>query len=235
MELELPSVQRRFDKAGDEAPFRLNIPSIALLEGEVCYVMGVSGAGKSVYLESLALELRGFGRDKVRTAVGLLSQRPDENIAPSLTIRDNLRALASESGLRRVASYSAGDLSDSIRNPFESVLRRDTLRASLLSGGQRQLLAFHCLLSHPLDLLLLDEYTAATDREASRLLRRMCGRYCSQVGARALVVSHSIAEALESADRILLIRDGSIYDIVPRNSPRFESVHIAQFLADALR
>ncbi len=79
-----------------------------------------------------------------------------------------------------------------------------------LSGGQRQRVAFARAIAPGPELLLLDEPFAAIDAKVRQELRIWLRDMITQVGITSIFVTHDQDEALEVADDIIILNEGSI-------------------------
>ena len=201
--------------------------------GQFVVVIGNNGSGKSTLLNLIAgtLKLKGGSielgqrrlhryRDHGRARwIGRVMQNPLEGTCPGLSIAENLR-LAER---RRRSGLSLSGLlgvrpSPSDRKRYQQLLdglgiplghRLDT-QVGELSGGQRQTLSLvMATLGNP-ELLLLDEHTAALDPKAEAMVMELTERLVRQLGATALMVTHSLSQALRYGDRLLMLRDGQL-------------------------
>ena len=84
-------------------------------------------------------------------------------------------------------------------------------RVGEYSKGMRQKLALARSMLHEPPVLLLDEPTSAMDPESAKLVRNMIQNLRSDDRA-VLICTHNLGEAEELADRIAIIRDGSIIE-----------------------
>ena len=82
-----------------------------------------------------------------------------------------------------------------------------------LSGGQRQRVAFARALAIEPRLLLLDEPFGALDAQVRKELRRWLIEIHRETGHTTVFVTHDQEEALELADRIVVMRDGRIEQV----------------------
>ena len=89
---------------------------------------------------------------------------------------------------------------------------RIAIRAQL-SGGQRQRVAFARALAIEPRLLLLDEPFGALDAQVRKELRRWLVEIHRETGHTTVFVTHDQEEALELADRIVVMRDGRIEQV----------------------
>ncbi len=81
---------------------------------------------------------------------------------------------------------------------------------SQLSGGQRQRVALARALAVEPKVLLLDEPFGALDAKVRQELRRWLRRLHSQIHVTSVFVTHDQEEALELADRVVVMNDGRI-------------------------
>src|SRR3546814_11388777 len=89
-----------------------------------------------------------------------------------------------------------------------------TLFRSQLSGGQRQRVALARALAVDPKLLLLDEPFGALDAKVRKDLRRWLRELHAQMGLTSIFVTHDQEEALELADRVVVLAHGGIELIV---------------------
>lgn len=152
--------------------------SVDIGVSETVSVIGPNGSGKSTLLKSIVglVKVRsGFVRlageqitnlepeQIVRRGVGYVPQT--ENVFPSLTIRENLQIGAYIRDRRSVSNAL-----DRVLELFPALISRSRIRAGLLSGGERQMLAMaRCLMVDP-KIMLLDEPSAALSPKLRRTL-----------------------------------------------------------------
>ncbi len=233
MRLELEELQVAAGK------FRLGPISLALGEGEYLIVLGPSGAGKTVTLETVAGlrmpsdgRVRVAGRDVTRAApearrVGMLFQ--DSLLFPHLSVRQNLAYGAHRQGHARAHAESAR---------LAALLRIEPLmdrRPRGLSGGERQRVALGRALASGPEVLLLDEPMAALDPNSREELRRTLLDLHRELGTATLHVTHSFAEALALGDRVAVLIGGRLHQVGPPQEvfARPASPTVARFLRSA--
>ena len=198
--------------------------SLVAEAGEITCLLGASGSGKSTLLrlaaglerlQAGAIRLDGErlsepGREPPpeRRPVGLVFQ--DHVLFPHKTVRENVafglrslppaeRRAVAEQALRNVALGDFGE-----RYP-------DTL-----SGGQQQRVALARALAPAPRVMLLDEPFANVDATLRRALREDSRRALRSAGNVAVIVTHDPDEALELADRIVVLEEGRV---VQRGTP----------------
>ncbi|MFD1570010.1 ABC transporter ATP-binding protein [Halorubrum laminariae] len=180
--------------------------------GEVFGLIGPNGAGKTTLVRALTGtttadgELKTFGvppRDVDPQRIGLLPQSFDP---PE-------RLTASE----LVAYY--GGLYDTARDA-DSVLRdvgmADDAEAwyETLSGGQKRRTCVATAIVNDPDLLFLDEPTTGIDPAGRRAIHRLIERLAGD-GTTVFLTSHAMDEVERLADRVALLRDGSVVAVGP--------------------
>jgi sulfate/thiosulfate transport system ATP-binding protein len=197
--------------------------SLRVDDGELVALLGPSGSGKTTLLRIMAgLEnpdpnpqsaVLFEGRDVTRQQAGerrvgfvfqhyalFRNMTVFENIAFGLKVRPRkLRASAQE-----------------IREKVRQLLRLIHLEESAdryptqLSGGQRQRVALARALAIEPKVLLLDEPFGALDAKVRQGLRRWLRRLHDEVHVTSLLVTHDQDEALEVADRVVVMNEGRI-------------------------
>ena len=197
--------------------------SLAARPGEFLALLGPSGSGKTTLLRLMAgLEFPDQGivsfngadvtwRPTRERAVGFVFQHyalfrhmtVAQNVAFGLTVKKRRERPEKSEIDRRVAELldlvQIGTLGD--RYP------------SQLSGGQRQRVALARALAVQPRILLLDEPFGALDAKVRKDLRRWLRRIHDEMGLTTIFVTHDQEEALELADRVVVMSHGRIEQI----------------------
>lgn len=200
--------------------FRLEVDQLALDEGEFLAVLGPTGAGKSVLLETIA-GLRRVERGEIwfddqamslrapeRRPVALVYQ--DYALFPHLDVRENISfGLGGRSGVaadekkRTVLEYArlvgVEDLLD--RNP------------ATLSGGEQQRVALARALIRKPRVLLMDEPLSALDPQSREQTQALLKRLHSLLGPTVIHVTHHFDEAIALADRLAILIGGRVRQV----------------------
>jgi putative ABC transport system ATP-binding protein len=82
------------------------------------------------------------------------------------------------------------------------------LPVGVLSGGQRQALALLIATMPPIDLLVLDEHTAALDPKSSETVMELTDRVVREKGVTAIMVTHNLRFAAEYGNRLVMMDKG---------------------------
>lgn len=201
---------------------------VALTVGptETIAVMGPNGAGKSSVIQVLAGLLKPDsghatlnGRPLFELSpgttwlaphargVGLLAQ--EALLFPHLSVLDNVAFGPRSQGRGRSASREAA------RHWLREVDAAELAARvpAQLSGGQAQRVALARALATEPELLLLDEPMAALDVNNTPFLRSLLKRVLA--GRRAVIVTHSVLDALLLADRVIVMDAGKIVESGP--------------------
>lgn len=193
--------------------------SLDVIPGEVLTVIGPNGSGKSTLIKVLAGLVRTrigdihLGQLKVshmsapqRVSSGLAYVPQEFNVFPNMTIGENLKV--STEFLRRDQRASI-EQRDRVLSMFPEIGSRLTLRAGLLSGGQRQMLAFACAMMAEPKVLLLDEPSAGlSPKFVSEIFDKI--KAVNATGVTVFLIEQNVKEALRIADRVVVLVNGSI-------------------------
>ena len=218
MTLELSHLTRRFTEYPALDDVSLEIPP-----GEFLALLGPSGSGKTTLLRILAGldypesgSVRREGRDLLaidarRRKVGLVFQH--YALFRHLTVAENVAF-----GLR-VRPWRArpkrADISARVERLLQRVQLQDMAKRypAQLSGGQRQRVALARALAVEPDLLLLDEPFGALDAQVRVSLRRWLRELHDEFGLTTVFVTHDQEEALELADRVVVMNRGRMEQV----------------------
>ena len=83
-------------------------------------------------------------------------------------------------------------------------------KVGLLSGGQRQAVSLLMATTGDTEVLLLDEHTAALDPKTADFVLQITKSIVAELGLTAVMVTHSMAQALHTGDRTIMFHQGRI-------------------------
>jgi len=212
------SVQVR-DLWVDLDEFHLREIDLDVAAGEYFVVLGPTGAGKTVLLETIAgLHQPGKGRIMLdgedvtdvppeRRGVGFVYQ--DYMLFPHLNVTENI---AFGLKLRRVGR----EVVEERVTEMGQLLGIDHLmhrRPGTLSGGEQQRVALARALIVEPRLLLLDEPLSALDPGMREGLQRELARVHRELGTTTIHVTHDFEEAVALGDRIGVVHEGRVVQV----------------------
>src|SRR5690606_1417393 len=218
MDVSVKNLRKEFDLYP-----ALNDVSLDIRSGELIALLGPSGSGKTTLLRLIAgLEqpTRGsifFGdedasfRSVQERHVGFVFQHyalfrhmtVADNIGFGLTVRPRGERPPKAEIRRRVL-----ELLDMVQ--LSGLEKR---YPSQLSGGQRQRVALARAMAIEPKVLLLDEPFGALDAKVRKELRRWLREFHNRTGHTTVFVTHDQEEALELADRVVVMSQGSIEQV----------------------
>jgi sulfate transport system ATP-binding protein len=218
MRIEVQAISKRF---GD---FRaLNDVTLEVPEGSLTALLGPSGSGKSTLLRIVAGLETPDGGVVLIDGSDVTAARPQERgigfvfqhyaAFTHMTVRENIAF-----GLR-IRKRSRTEVRERV-DELLSLVGLTTWaeqRPAQLSGGQRQRMALARALAVEPRVLLLDEPFGALDANVRAELRRWLRRLHDEQGVTTVLVTHDQEEAMEVADTIAVMNDGTIEQV---GSPR---------------
>ena len=219
--------------------------SLEIESGELVALLGPSGSGKTTILRMVAgLEYADdgfilFGDEDAtdipvrERGVGFVFQH--YALFPHMTVEENIAFGMKVSKRRRSKEEIAARVDDLLR-----LVKLEGLNdrfPTQISVGQRQRVALARALAVDPKVLLLDEPFGALDANVRRDLRRWLREIHDELGITTLFVTHDQEEALDLADRVVILDQGTI---VQEGTPeevcrKPNSAFVMKFLGDTNR
>lgn len=192
--------------------------NLKIAAGEFVAIVGRSGCGKSTLLRLIAgleestqgrVGFQGTHTSPIQNSdIRVMFQDP--RLLPWKSILDNVQL-----GLKKDQLAQASALLEKV-----GLKEKARLWPSQLSGGQRQRTALARALSHQPRILLLDEPLGALDALTRLDMQNLIEKLWREQGFTALLVTHDVSEAVQLADRIILLDKGHIAEQFQVNLPR---------------
>jgi ABC-type sulfate/molybdate transport systems ATPase subunit len=193
--------------------FELGPIDLDVASGRVLSILGPSGAGKTMLLETIAGfraavagSIRLFGRE--------LGQLPPESRAVGFVFQD--AALFPHLSVRKNVGFALRARGERSHERVDELLGRFAIThlaersPRSLSGGERQRVALARALAARPELLLLDEPLSALDRPTRDDLRTVLQELLCGLGIPAIHVTHDRDEALEIGDQVAVVVAGQV-------------------------
>jgi putative ABC transport system ATP-binding protein len=223
----LKDITQIFDN-GIEKNHVLKSLSLDIPEGEFITVIGGNGAGKTTLFNIIngnisptsgqmlfdGKDIQGQSHNARAAMIARVYQDPNFGVCPELTIAENM-ALAYSRGKWRGLSWAIRKRDIEIFREklaefdlgLENMLRK---KASLLSGGQRQVVTLLMATLQKPKLLLLDEHTAALDPRIERQVMSITKKLVEEQKITTIMISHNMTDAIKYGDRLIMLEGGKI-------------------------
>lgn len=222
--IELNSVYKKYNM-GEVTINALDGVSFAVEQGELCMVVGPSGAGKTTVLNILG-GIDDCDDGKIRVGGELINQFDKKrmalyrrydvgfvfqfyNLVPNLTALENVEL--------------ASQISNKSLNPAR-VLERVGLGDRMhnfpaqLSGGEQQRVSIARALTKNPKLLLCDEPTGALDYNTGKQILQLLQDTSKETGMTVVIITHNTA-LTPMADRVITMRNGKVHRIAINDNP----------------
>lgn len=215
-EIEFQNVWFCYDRGDGWA---LRDVSFHIRPGERVALVGETGAGKSSIMNLLTrsyepdrgvitldgVDVRRLNQEDLHRHIGVVLQ---DVILFSRSVADNIRLGRPEAAPEEIRSAARAANADRFvsRLPerYDTPIREG---GSLLSVGEKQLLAFARALAYGPEVLILDEATSDVDVETDRLMQEALGRLLE--GRTSIIIAHRLS-TIRAADRILVFHRGAL-------------------------
>ena len=226
--IELNGIHVTFNKGTPLETKALRGVDLKVPEGQFLAVIGSNGAGKSTALNVMAgiapvehgslrvgdNDMTDWPVHKRAPSISRVFQDPKMGTCEDLTILENF-ALAYGRTQPRGFRFA---VDPAIRNAVSerlSVLKlglEDRLddKVGLLSGGQRQAVSLLMATTGNTQVLLLDEHTAALDPKTAEFVLQISNEIIRELKLTAVMVTHSMGQALHTGDRTIMFHQGKI-------------------------
>lgn len=225
----------------------LNGLNLSIREGEIVFILGTSGTGKSVLLKNVVglltpdegeiwidgEEVAKFTEDQylpIRKKCGMVFQHPA--LFDSLTVFENVAF-----GLRRHFQLSEEVIKEKVQKALALVHLHDIndrLPAEISYGMQKRVSLARTVALEP-RILLFDEPTTGLDPITTTAINQLILDLSRSLKTTSIVVSHDMNCALSIADRIVVLDKGNI---VAQGSPeelkRSDVPLVQDFLSEVL-
>lgn len=209
------------DLSVDLGEFKIKRINLAINDGEYFVVLGPTGAGKTILLETIVGihdphqgKIYIKGKDRTKTApesrnIGFVYQ--DYALFPHLSVYKNIQF-----GLK---AKKIKDKKEKTKRILDLLGIRGLVSRNpkTLSGGEKQKVALaRAIVTEP-EILLLDEPLAALDRRTRDYLRDELSKINHELGITMIHVTHDQPEAMILGERTCVLMRGQILQIGETN------------------
>ncbi|MDL5513098.1 ABC transporter ATP-binding protein [Arenibacter sp. M-2] len=220
--------------------------SFKVKAGETIAIVGATGAGKSTIINLLnrfyeinsgaifidGINIKDYKLSSLRSKIAVVLQDVflfADTIANNISLKndtitiENMELAAKQIGVHEFISSLPGGYSYNIKE-----------RGTMLSSGQRQLIAFlRAYVSNP-SILVLDEATSSVDTYSEQLIQQATEKITE--GRTSIIIAHRLA-TIKKADKILVMQDGLIVETgthkeLLKQKGYYQNLYESQFLAE---
>ncbi|WP_302163095.1 amino acid ABC transporter ATP-binding protein [uncultured Fusobacterium sp.] len=205
-------------KKYSESEMILKNVNLEIEKGEVISIIGASGGGKSTLLRCLiGLEEIDSGTIVVpeKNKMGMVFQ--SFNLFPHMTALQNIMEslIVVDKMERSKAKEIALELLEKV-----GLKERANFYPKALSGGQKQRVAIARALAKNPELLLFDEPTSALDPEMVKEVEAVIEELRNTSDITMVIVSHEIDFVNQISDRIVVMENGQVKEIIDNRDKR---------------
>lgn len=214
--------------------------------GETVAIVGATGAGKSTIINLLnrfyeinsgsievdGINIKDYKLASLRKNIAVVLQDVflfADTIANNITLNDpSISIAAIEEAARRIGVH---EFITSLPEGYNYNVKE---RGTMLSSGQRQLIAFlRAFVSNP-SILILDEATSSVDTYTEQLIQKATDKITE--GRTSIIIAHRLA-TIKKADTILVMDAGHIVEVgthkqLLKKGGYYSKLYEAQFLAE---
>lgn len=213
------------DYVGQITVTALHDVSFDVEKGEICVIVGESGAGKTTLINILGGmdtltegQITVDGREvSAMTKKQLAEYRRKDvgfvfqfyNLIPNLTALENVEIAAqlSKTAMKSDEALKKVGLEERKKN-----------FPSQLSGGEQQRVAIARAIAKNPKLLLCDEPTGALDYNTGKAILKLLQDTCRETGMTVIIITHNKA-LTDMADRVIRIKSGTVLSVETNDHP----------------
>jgi ABC-type multidrug transport system ATPase subunit len=189
--------------------FTLSIPSFNINKGELVFVYGGSGSGKSTFFNLLAGTKKSSINNSVRSAFPKIEYVMHESkLLPWHKLKDNIHVINKLNGT--IKNNSIIDVCKTFGLGSEIL----NIKSWQLSLGMRQRFEIAIALSNNPNLIIFDEALSGIDSQNKNVVCKAVYEYIKQNKVAFLATAHQISDILRLAERVVLLENGTFKDNV---------------------
>lgn len=222
MSIVLQNVSYTYRNDGNSVTQALSDINLEIHKGEFLAIVGHTGSGKStliqllngleratqgkVFFQGKDIYSKDFSIKELRSKVGMVFQYPENQLFEATVIKDV------EFGPRNMGQDTLQMELNSFQALKDVGIGEELLDASVLalSGGQKRRVAIAGVLAMQPEFLVLDEPMAGLDPVGRREIFALLQKLHKERGITIVFVSHSMEDAAEYADRVVVMNQGKI-------------------------
>lgn len=226
--IELANINKSFNAGTVNETVLFDDFSFKIDKGAFVSVVGSNGSGKTTLLNLIAgsilpdsgkillegKDITALSEYRRARRMGRVFQDPSRGAACDMTIAENMsladnkgRAYGLSRGLSRKRTEYYRELLAQLGLGLENKLE---VKLGLLSGGQRQAVSLLMATMTPIDILILDEHTAALDPRTADTIMELTAELVRKKQLTAIMVTHNLRYAVEYGNRLVMMNSGNV-------------------------
>ncbi len=220
--VEIQEISYVYNDASKYKTTAIKDVSLDIYKGEILGIIGHTGSGKSTLIQHLNGLIRAdkgiikyngqniydknFKMSELRKKVGLVFQYPEYQLFES-TVLEDVCFGPKNMGLSKGEALERAKEAIKIVGLSEEYYEKSPLE---LSGGEKRRVAIAGVIAMEPEILILDEPTAGLDPKGRDELLDNIRRFRDEENMTIIVVSHSMEDMANLADRIVVMNDGKV-------------------------
>lgn len=203
---------------GKDKPI-INDLSYEIKRGDFIILLGSNGSGKSTLFKLLSQQLSpAAGQITFKGKnIASLNQHYHEALFNSLTLYENYLLFKKTKLLFTRHQLERAFLKNYLYDFNPNLCEKLNCAIQELSGGEKQAFALALCLLKPPSVLLLDEHTSALDPKTSDQIMQLTQKQIKKHQMTCVLTTHNLDIAMEYGNRILMLKEGSIFKMINKN------------------
>ena len=226
--IEFKHVVKKFNVGTPDETTLFEDFNLHVKKGQFVSVVGSNGSGKTTMLNLLCGTLPIDSGDIIvgdknitkmteyarARYIGRVFQDPQKGGAANLTILENMALADNKNKIYSLGKAISKKRIDCYKSLLENchmgLEDRLNVPVGSLSGGQRQALALVIANMSNIDILILDEHTAALDPKSSERIMELTDVFAKENQITTLMVTHNLRHAVSYGNRMIMMDKGHI-------------------------
>ncbi|WP_300411121.1 ATP-binding cassette domain-containing protein [Lagierella sp.] len=226
--LELKNIKKTFNKTSPNPTILFKDLNLDFKSGEFVTIIGSNGSGKSTLLNIISGgvgvdsgEVFLKGKEITNTKdfqryryIGRVFQNPALGNCSTMTVFENLLLAENKNkkwnltkvldeNKRKFYQEKLQEIGLGLENKLDIPMEK-------LSGGQRQVISLLMATLSDIELLILDEHTAALDPKTAEKVMEITRKLVEDRKLTTLMVTHNLGHAIEYGDRLIMLHEGEV-------------------------